>query len=411
MEPNHAILTARDVLFTGGAVLACGSIVGFVADKLRIPDIVLFLVAGIVMGPAVGGVINVGAGTALNQLILIFGASYILFDGGASLQLRLLREVWITVALLATFGVLVTALLVAPVAAYVFGVPFIMALLIGSIIAPTDPATLMPVFKQVHIRARVAQTVISESALNDATGAVITVTVLAVALGREHFSLSGSVLAFTEQVGVGMLAGLGLGYAAVFASAHEKYSFLRKYMPLVTLMAVIGAYLSAKDLDASGFMATFVAGIVVGNKNLLGFAIEPHEQENLDNYIATTSLIMRMFIFILLGSQVNFTLLLHNWAGSAVVVGFFMFVARPIAVFLCAMPDRRAKWQVKELLFMSWVRETGVIPSALAGLLLGVKAPHADLIASVVFVAVLGTILIQVTTTKWWGACLGLEET
>lgn len=410
MEPSEAILRARDVLFMGGVVLACGSVVGFIAQKLRIPDIVLLLLAGIVVGPQVCNVIDVGAGTALNQVILIFGASYILFDGGASLHLRLLKDVWISVALLATVGVLVTALAVAPVAAYVFGLPFLVALLMGATIAPTDPATLMPVFKQVRIKGRVAQTVISESALNDATGAVITVTVLAVVLGREHFSLFGTLGDFAEQVVFGGLAGGVLGYMAVFTVAHERFSFLREYMPLVTLMVVVGAYLSAEDVNASGFMAAFVAGIVVGNKDIFGFKIEPREQESLDDYVTTTSLIMRMFIFILLGSQVNFGLLRHNIFGATIVVMFFVFVARPLTVFLCTLPDRRARWTIRELLFMSWVRETGVIPSALAGLLLGIGAPDAHLVASVVFVAVLLTILVQATTTRWWGAKLGLED-
>lgn len=410
MEANAAITTAQEILFIVGVILACGAVLGFLARKIGIPDIVLFLLIGIVLGPEVGRVVDIGAGTSLNQLILIFGASYILFDGGASLRLGVLKEVWITLVLLATLGVLIMAVLVAPIAEYVLGVPFLVALLLGATIAPTDPATLMPVFKQVRIRDRVAQTVISESALNDATGSIVTVTILAIVLGVGHFSVGEALLQLGEQAGIGILAGLAMGYLAIFTIAHERFSFLREYMPLVSLMVVIGAYLAAVDLQASGFMAAFIAGVVVGNKELFGFAIEPHEQDNLEDYIATTSLIARMFIFILLGSQVDFALLGAHWAGALAIVGFFVFVARPITVLLCAAPDRRARWDFKELAFMSWVRETGVIPSALAGLLLGVKAPHAELIASVVFVAVLVTILLQATTTRWWGARLGLEE-
>lgn len=410
MEPSAAIITAKQVLFTVGVVLAFGSAIGFLAQKFRIPDIVLFLLIGIVLGPEVGHVIDVGAGSALNQLILIFGASYILFDGGASLHLNVLKRVWITVVLLSTIGVLITALLVSSVAYYILGLPFLVSLLLGSTIAATDPATLMPVFKQIRIKARVAQTVVSESALNDATGAIVTVSVLGILLGTGHFSIGHSLFEFTEQAGIGIIAGFVLGYLALVVIAHEKFSFLREYMPLVSLMVVIGAYLSAVNLQASGFMATFIAGIVVGNRELFGFKIGRREQENLDDYVATTSLIMRMFIFILLGSQVNFGLLRAYWAGALGVVLFFIFVARPITVFLCAVPDRRAKWSLNELLFMSWVRETGVIPSALAGLLLGMGAPHADIIASVVFVAVLVTILVQAPTTRWWGATLGLEQ-
>jgi potassium/hydrogen antiporter len=87
-----------------------------------------------------------------------------------------------------------------------------------------------------------------------------------------------------------------------------------------------------------------------------------------------------------------------------------MFFARPITVFVCALPDRRAKWSLHEMLFMCWTRETGVIPAALAGLLLGLKAPGAEMIASITFVAILMTILIEAPTTKWLGRKLGLLE-
>ena len=122
----------------------------------------------------------------------------------------------------------------------------------------------------------------------------------------------------------------------------------------------------------------------------------------------TTALIMRMFIFILLGTQVDFALMnQYLYAGVAVVV-VFMLVARPVTVFLCALPDRRAKWSLKEMLFMCWTRETGVIPGALAGMLVGMKAPGAQIIASVTFIAILMTILLQATTTKWLARKLDL---
>ena len=94
--------------------------------------------------------------------------------------------------------------------------------------------------------------------------------------------------------------------------------------------------------------------------------------------------------------------------GGGLLVAIFMLVGRPATVFLCALPDRRAKWSFKEMLFMCWTRETGVIPGALAGLLLGMKAPGAQIIASITFIAILMTILIQATTTQWLAKKLDL---
>jgi potassium/hydrogen antiporter len=408
LDSSISIEVAKQVLRALGIVLAVGTLSGFLAQKLKIPDVVVFLLAGVALGPAAAGLIHVRTDSALNQFILIFGACYILFDGGASLRLRVLKEVWITIVLLATVGVLVTAAITAAAAFSILHVPTMVALLLGAVIASTDPATLVPIFRQIRIRDRVAQTVMSESAFNDATGAIATFAVLAVASGTGSFSLQSAAFDLLRQSVVGILAGAVAGYAAALLIAHEKYGFLADYAPAVTLMAVIGAYLGADHLHASGFMAVFVFGIMLGNKDAFGCRMEPGEEKRLDGYIATTAFLMRMFIFVLLGSQVNFELMNRYLAGGGAVVAVFMLVARPAAVFLCAGPDRRAKWSLNELVFMCWTRETGVIPAALAGLLVGLKAPGAEIIASVTFIAIMTTILVQATTTRWLGGKLGL---
>jgi potassium/hydrogen antiporter len=147
---------------------------------------------------------------------------------------------------------------------------------------------------------------------------------------------------------------------------------------------------------------------VLGNKEQLGFRMEEGEAQKLNEFVLTTAFIMRLFIFILLGGQLDFVQMAQHWEGSAALALVLMFVARPITVFVCALPDRRARWSFQELLFMCWTRETGVIPAALAGLLLGKRAPEAHLIASVAFVTILMTILIQAPTTEWLGHKLNL---
>jgi cell volume regulation protein A len=408
MEANAAIETAKHVLVVFGAVLAFGMLSALLAKKLKVPDVAVLLIIGICVGPEMAGFVDIKADSALNQVILIFGSCYILFDGGASLRLKVLKEVWITIVVISTLGVVITAAITGIAAHYFLGVPLIVALLLAASLASTDPATLVPIFKQVPIKDRVAQTVMSESAFNDAMGAIVTFTVLAVAMGSGTFSLGHSALDLLKQAGLGIVVGGALGYGAAFVIGHAKYDFLVEYAPLVTLMAVIGAYMEADNLSASGFMAVFVFGIIIGNKDAFGFEMAPDEQHRLEEFITTTALIMRMFIFILLGAQVDFALMNKYLVGGAAVVAVLMFIARPVTVFVCAGPDRRAQWSIKELLFMCWTRETGVIPAALAGLLLGMKAPGAEMIASVTFIAVLMTILIQAPTTAWLAGRLGL---
>ena len=410
MEASASIEIARHTLLSCGIVLAIGTLGAFLAQRIRVPDVAVFLIAGIAIGPQALGLVHVPADSALNEIIVLFGASYILFDGGAALRLPVLKQVWITIVVIATVGVVITAVITAIAAHFILGIPLIVALLLGTTLASTDPATLIPIFRQIRIRERVAQTVISESAFNDPMSAILTFTVVTVATGSGEFSLVHSVIALVEQSMTGIVAGIAFGYLAALLIAHERWAFLTEYAPLVTLVAVISAYFAADGLHASGFMAVFVFGIVIGNKETFGFKMEPGETQKLAEFVLTTAFIMRLFIFILLGAQVDFHLMRQYWLGGVAVVAVLMLVARPITVFLCAWPDRRARWSFAEMLFMCWTRETGVIPAALAGLLLGIKAPAAHLIASVTFVAILMTILIQAPTTEWMAKRLGLLE-
>ncbi|MES2547307.1 MAG: cation:proton antiporter [Pseudomonadota bacterium] len=410
METSASISHAKELLFLLGVILATGTLAGFAARALKIPDVVLFLLAGIALGSTGFGIVNIPVDSTLNQLLLIFGSCYILFDGGASVRIHVLKQVWPSLLIISTIGVLITAFITAYAAQYLLGLPFIFALLLGAVIASTDPATLVPVFRQIKVRAKVAQTVMSESAFNDAMGAILTFAVLGIAVSGADFSFSHSLADLLKQSILGVLGGILLGYLAAVLIAHDKYSFLAEYAPLVTIMSVAAAYLSVDNLHASGFMAVFAFGLVLGNKDLLGFKMSKAEEHKLEDFILTTSLIMRIFIFVLLGSQVNFNLLQQYFWPALAVVMLFMFVARPITVFACTLPDRRAQWTLKELLFMCWTRETGVIPGALAGMLVGLKVPHSDVIASVTFLAILITIIVQATTTRWLANKLGLLE-
>ncbi len=408
MEASASLESAKHALLMLGIILAAGTFSGMIARIMRIPDVAVFLLVGIALGPSVSGLVHLQADSMVNQLILIFGASYILFDGGASIRLNVLREVWVTIAVISTVGVLITAVITGLAAHYFLGLTPVVALLLGATLASTDPATLVPVFKQVRIKDRVAQTVLSESAFNDAMGAILTFTVLGVASGAGQFSPGDALIGLLKQSLLGIVIGGGFGYLAAFLISHERFGFLAEFSPTVTLMAVIGAYMGADNMQASGFMAVFVFGIMMGNQKSLGFKLTARQDNLLQEYVMTTAFIMRMFIFILLGTQVDFALMKQQLFSGIAVVIVFILAARPVTVFLCALPDRRAKWSFNEMLFMCWTRETGVIPGALAGMLVGLKAPGAPIIASVTFIAILMTILIQATTTRWLAGKLGL---
>ena len=404
-------IRAEHILLAATLILAVGSVLGYLARHVRAPDIVLFLLAGIVLGPDVTGLLDVPATSSLSWVILIFTASYILFDGGATLELKVLGRVWISLTIIVTIGVALTAVITAYAAQWVLGIPLTVAMLLGATMAATDPATLVPVFKQVEVRAKVAQFVVSESAFNDPMGAILTFALLGMVTGgagAEHLSIGGGLQELLVEAGLGIIIGVVLGYAAAFFVAHEKFGFLYEYLPLITLIAVVGGYLGATGAHASGFMAAFIAGLVMGNMQYFGLSMRRGDHARFEEFVGTTSLISRMFIFILLGSQVRLELIAEYWWQGLVVVFVFMFIARPITVLVCTLPDRRAKWTWKELAFVCWTRETGVIPGALASILVGAHAPNADVLAAIVFMGILITIILQATTAKWAATKLDL---
>lgn len=400
-------LAKLDLMYVG-IIIFTGLLGGVLAKKIKVPDIVLFLLIGIVLGPTIGGILHVPADSTMNQLILTIGACYLLFEGGATLRFAVLKEIWISLFIIATIGVLITGAITAAAAVWM-GIPLAIALVLGALTASTDPATLVPIFKQVPIKDRVSQTVMSESALNDAMGAIATFAVVSYVMGTgEGFNLSHSLVELAYEAGVGLLLGAIVGYIAAFLMAHNSFGIFRSATPFVIILSVITVYLLADHVHASGFMAVFTCGVMIGNKNTFGLPLDDHEHEYLEDYVGNTALLMRMFIFILLGSQVDFHLLKEYLGVGLALLVVFIFVARPVTVFVCAGPDRRAKWTWKELVFMSWTRETGVIPAALVGILAGMKVPGIDVVGAITFIFILGTILIQAPTTALLAGKLGL---
>ena len=117
-----------------------------------------------------------------------------------------------------------------------------------------------------------------------------------------------------------------------------------------------------------------------------------------------------MAIFIVLGTHVDLAALGQYWLPSLLVVLVLMFVARPLVVLICTLFDREAKWEFKDKLFMMWVRETGVIPAALSGIIVSMQIQGYEIISSVVFMTILITLIVQASTTKLLAKKLDLLE-
>ncbi len=189
---NHPAVDASDVILTVGMMLAAGLVAQPIADFLRLPRMLLLLAAGAIVGPSVADLIDVPLDSIGIDVLLTLGVSFILFHGGLQLSARVLSRVAIGLGMLVIPGVIITAFIVGIVAYAVFDVPYSMGLLIGAALAPTDPAILIPLFERIRIRPKISQTIIAESALNDPTGAVLTLTFLGVVLSGESSAPSRS---------------------------------------------------------------------------------------------------------------------------------------------------------------------------------------------------------------------------
>ena len=198
------------------------------------------------------------------QLLFSLGVSLILFYGGLGLSLHVLSKVGVGLVLLAVPGVVITALVVGAAATLAFGLPFEQGFLIGAVVAPTDPAILIPLFERLRVRPKVVQTVVAESALNDPTGAVLAVTIAAFILEGDD-SVAGAAGEFLADLGLSVVLGAALGLLLTLVVSERRFGIWRESPALVAMLAVAAGYVSIDSAGGSGYLGAFIAGVIVGN--------------------------------------------------------------------------------------------------------------------------------------------------
>lgn len=394
-------------------LLGVGLLGTLVARHLGIPDLVLFVLTGILLGPYALGLVHLPVTQSIGQLVVTGGAAFMLYEGGRAVDLSILKRIWLGTGLLSVLGVALTGSLVAVGAHLFLAVPWPVAMLVGAVVAPTDPATIVPLFNAVRVKRRIQQLVVSESAFNDATGAVITLTVLGIAT-TGVLSAGLALATFARLVLVGAVVGVAVGLLIQLAVSetlripglldrHEENA-------VATLFAMVSAYAAASALGGSGFMAVFLAGIIRGNARAWGLDVSEARAASHQSFMAFLSTAVRILIFGVLGASVDLRLVSNIGLAGLAVVGVLLFVARPITVAVCLGLDRIGRWRTREILFVSWVRETGVVPAALASLLLATQTTGAGTVAAVTLLAVIATIVVQAPTTTAWARAMGVAE-
>ncbi len=398
-------------------ILAAALVAERLSNLLKVPDVILFLLAGVILSPTIPFWQPIRESSIANQLVVTFGASYILFQGGMGLKLKTIIRFGRVIALLAIPGVIISALVIGVSARIIFpALPLAAALLLGVILSPTDPATLIPILQKVRLKERLEVVIESESAFNDTTGAILFITVVAF-IQQGQVSLLTALGGFLSQLLIGCAAGAVLGLLAGILISNRAVGFFRGSADILTVPIAIGAYTLSEYLGGSGFLAAFLAGVFLRNTHeILPRTIGQEQGAKLEIFSGNLALISRMMIFVILGSQIDFLAVRQYLLSGLILLGIFILVSRPAVVFSCFGLDRKNRWSGKEKLFLSWVRETGVMPAALAGSLATInlgfpgemQQVYDEFVQAMVFMAILVTLLVQALSTPLVARRLGL---
>jgi cell volume regulation protein A len=386
------------LMATAGALMAASVLFSRASQRIGVPIALLFLVIGMLAGSeGIGGIAfeDYGFAFRLGSLAL----ALILFDGGLNTPLAALRRTWAPAGLLATVGVALTAALIA-IPAHLWGLSWPQALVLGAVVSSTDAASVFAVLRGsgIQLKRRVGTTLELESGLNDPVAVILTVTLTANLLhpGAADALRIGAEVARELVVGAAFGVTVGLGGRELLRRNPLPTGGL---YPALTLALALLAYGVTTLLHGSGFLAVYLAGMILGNGPL------PYHAGLLRVHDALAWL-AQIGMFLILGLLV-FPSGLLEVAGTGLALALLLaFVARPLVVALCLAPFR---YPGREILYIGWVGLRGAVPIVLATYPVLVGAPGGDRIFHVVFFIVVINALVPGGTVAWVTRRLGLQ--
>jgi cell volume regulation protein A len=375
-------------ILLGALLVLLGILSSLIAMRFGAPLLLVFLILGMLSGQS-------GLGLEFDDVRTTYvvgsiALALILFDGGLRTRFATFRSVLAPAATLATVGVLLTAAITAPIAAVTFDLRWIEGLLVGAVVASTDAAA---VFFLIHarglrLRPRVSATLEVESGSNDPFAVLLTMLLVEfLSLGDQSWRHVLAVL--SEQAFLGAIIGIVGGRAMVFVLNRLALA-QGLHAPFVASSALVIFGLAAV-VHASGFLAVYLAGLVVGN--------QPTRAHNtVVVFLDAVTWLAQIVMFVLLGLLVwPLRLMTNIWPALTVAVTL-MLIARPLAVALCLAPF---PFTWRERAFISWVGLRGAVGIFLASIPLLVGLPKAYLYFDIAFVAVLASLLVQGWTIAW----------
>ncbi|RUO26063.1 potassium/proton antiporter [Aliidiomarina minuta] len=387
------------LILLSSALILIGILSSKLSARLGLPMLVLFLMVGMLAGEEGLGRI-VFDSPEIAHAIGTLALALILFDGGLQTPLASIKRVWKPASVLATLGVVFTAVVTGAAASVILPITLMEGLLLGAIVGSTDAAAVFSLLRNagINLNNRVKATLEIESASNDPMAIFLTIALLEVILNEAEIGL-GLLLFFVLQMGGGAMGGLIAGYFTVRLINKINLQATGLYPVLVTAAGLL-SYGIATYFGGSGFLAIFICGVMIGNKRFVF-------QRTTFLFHDGLAWLSQITMFVMLGLLINPSSLLDVWLEGLVIGAILLFVARPLAV----IPILKIfGFNLREITLMSWVGLRGSVPIILAIFPLLFGLPGAELIFNAVFFVVLISSTLQGSTLPFVARKLGLIE-
>ena len=373
--------------------------------QFGVPALLLFLGVGMLFGRDGFGIYfeNIQVAQTIGSVALCI----ILFSGGMDTKYEEIKPVLAQGIILATLGVLLTAILTGFAIWYIFGMTMksagmglLSALLLASTMSSTDSASVFSILrsKGLNLKNNLRPLLELESGSNDPMAYVLTVTLIGIiSMGTEPDYLSAFINLIMQLI-IGGAAGYLLGRLAVFTINRLNIDNKSLY-PILVFTFCIFIYSITYFIKGNGYLAVYIAGLVIGNSAFV------HKRYSL-NFFDGLAWMSQLLMFLTLGLLINPTELIPIIVPGLIVSFLMIFFTRPISVFLCLMPFK--KMQFKDKVFVSWVGLRGAVPIIFAIMVLATDMPNARLIFNIVFFCTLVSLIVQGTSLAKMAQWLGL---
>ena len=389
---DHSVDVA---LLAGCGLLLTAVLAVRLSSRTGIPSLLVYLGIGVALGES-------GAGIRFEDYHLtgeigLVALAVILAEGGLTTRWQQVREALPAAVVLSTVGVLVSVGIVSSATVLLLGTSWRTALLLGAAVASTDAAAVFSVLRRLPLRSRLGRLLEAESGLNDAPTVVLVTLVSSSSwASTTPYEVAGWVV---YELVAGLAIGLAIGWVGRVTLGRLALPSAGLY-PLATVGLVLLSFGAAGVAHASGFLAVYVAGLVIGSTRL------PHRRAVL-GFATSLALLAELGLFVLLGLLASPSRLVDALPTALVVGAAALLVARPVAVLLSATPFRIP---LREQAFLAWAGLRGAVPIVLAIVPVTQHVPGGTKVLDVVFVLVVVYTLLQAPTLPALGRRLGVVE-